>query len=121
MTYHCTRCGVPVSEEGRRCNDCASIRSGALGWREAGACVNEDPDLFHAPDGERGDSPAAAERIAAAKKICARCDVRAECLERAISTRDRHAIAGGTTPDERETTARHEAREVRRARKAAVS
>ena len=36
-----------------------------------------------------------------AKRICANCDVRQECLEYAVTTNENHGIWGGQTEDER--------------------
>jgi WhiB family transcriptional regulator, redox-sensing transcriptional regulator len=36
-----------------------------------------------------------------AKLVCAGCQVRRECLEYAVRTRQQHGIWGGTTEDER--------------------
>jgi WhiB family transcriptional regulator, redox-sensing transcriptional regulator len=47
-------------------------------WQARAACVGEDPELFFAPEGER--DRARRVREAEAATICARCDVRAECL-----------------------------------------
>lgn len=43
-----------------------------LAWRELGNCVGVDPDLFF---GGRGDNKS----HAAAKRVCAGCEVRDEC------------------------------------------
>jgi len=67
------------------------------------ACADEDPRLFYVPNIEDGrETPERrAARESEAKSICARCDVKADCLTWAIETRDAHAILGGTTPEER--------------------
>lgn len=82
-------------------------------WRSRAACVYVDAELFHAPDLERSDSPAATERIAAAKAVCATCPVRAECLQDAIDTRDGHGIRGGLTEGERANLTRRQKRAAR--------
>jgi WhiB family transcriptional regulator, redox-sensing transcriptional regulator len=43
-----------------------------MDWRSRAACVDEDPELFF-PIGTTGP---AVEQADAAKRICARCDVR---------------------------------------------
>jgi WhiB family transcriptional regulator, redox-sensing transcriptional regulator len=61
-------------------------------WRAAGACLSADPELFF---------PIAVKEIAKAQQICARCQVRQECLDFAMQTGETHGIWGGTTPEER--------------------
>ena len=61
-------------------------------WTAGALCRQTDPELFF-PEGQ------GASRLA--KSICARCDVRSECLEWALRTDERHAIAGGLTERER--------------------
>ncbi|WP_446677701.1 WhiB family transcriptional regulator, partial [Streptomyces galbus] len=45
-------------------------------WLTEAACVGEDPELFF-PVGSTGP---ALEDVAAAKRVCARCPVIADCL-----------------------------------------
>ena len=68
------------------------------GWRDRAACrdVDVDADLFF-PAAESG--PAHDAQVAAAKAVCARCPVRAECLTEAA--RIPYGIAGGLTEHER--------------------
>jgi hypothetical protein len=66
-------------------------------WRDAGACLDQDPDLF-APDGTTGRW---ADVIADAKAVCGRCTVVEQCLAWALETRQDHGIYGGLTEDER--------------------
>ncbi|MGE0136089.1 MAG: WhiB family transcriptional regulator [Dehalococcoidia bacterium] len=66
-------------------------------WRELATCREVDPELFH-PEVERGR--AYEEQVAAAKRVCAVCPVRAECLAFALRVLP-YGIAGGTTPQER--------------------
>jgi WhiB family redox-sensing transcriptional regulator len=61
-------------------------------WRFRAECRTADPRLFF-PSGRYGDR---------AKRICARCPVRAECLHHALTVGERHGIWGGTTADERQ-------------------
>jgi WhiB family transcriptional regulator, redox-sensing transcriptional regulator len=53
-----------------------------------------DPELFFPAPGEHG-------KAARAKRICARCPVRAACLADALASRDGFGIRGGLTPNER--------------------
>jgi hypothetical protein len=66
-------------------------------WRDREACSSASPDLFF-PAGE--DGPAYEAQVAAAKAVCARCPVRAECLAEAL-VRIPYGIAGGLTPEDR--------------------
>ena len=85
----------------------------AVGWRAAGACASTDPDLFF-PISMTGK---AAEQIARARRVCAGCRVRRECLDFALDAGETEGIWGGTTPDERirarRKTTRRQARETR--------
>lgn len=63
-------------------------------WMDDGACAGADPDLFFPL---RGDNDA----VAAAKAVCATCQVRVECLEYALENSERFGIWGGTAEKER--------------------
>jgi len=67
------------------------------GWRGRAACVDVDHDLFF-PVGVTGP---AVPQIAAAKAVCARCPVRAECLQFAVATNQEYGVWGGTSEEER--------------------
>ncbi len=68
-------------------------------WFERAACREPgvDPELFF-PLGETGPS---AREVAAAKAVCARCPVAAQCLDSAMQAGEPAGIWGGTTPAER--------------------
>jgi len=66
-------------------------------WRSAGACANEDPDLFF-PDKSRGPLGT---QVAVAKAVCARCDVVTTCLLWAVATNQMQGVWGGTDETER--------------------
>lgn len=69
-------------------------------WRDRAACRGiGDPELFF-PAAETG--PQLAEQEAAAKAVCARCAVQAECLAFALVALT-DGIAGGATAAERRT------------------
>jgi len=87
-----------------------SATGSAMHWRAAGACLSADPDLFF-PISPAGP---AERQIARAKKICAGCGVRRECLEFALSHEQVYGIWGCTTPEDRQ-------RERRRKRRAAAA
>ena len=62
------------------------------GWWDEVVCAQTDPELFFPETGNRPRE---------AKKVCARCPVRAECLTYAL-TQDRvYGVWGGTTEQER--------------------
>ena len=66
-------------------------------WRNRSACRDTDPDLFF-PVGTTG---LALEQIAAAKSVCATCDVQSACLEFALATNQESGVWGGTSEEER--------------------
>jgi WhiB family transcriptional regulator, redox-sensing transcriptional regulator len=80
-------------------------------WQTEAACLSADPDLFF-PISTTGPSE---KQIARAKRICAGCAVRRECLEFALAHDQMYGIWGGTTPDDRRRDRR------RRRRRAAVA
>ena len=75
------------------------IEYAAADWREAGACLTADPDLFFPI--AVGDGDTAGQQVSRALRICADCPVRQQCLEFAMRTREPAGIWGGTTPEER--------------------
>ena len=69
-------------------------------WAERALCAQADPDAWF-PDKRQRES------TQLAKRICARCPVRAQCLEYALSSADTWGgiatgIWDGTTPQERD-------------------
>lgn len=100
------------STDGCRCDECREAnaayyreRRGGLSaaafapkseteeWKAEGACRDHDPDVFFPDRGEDTDT---------AKRICAGCTVRRECLTYAITApRERNGIWGGTSGRER--------------------
>ena len=61
-------------------------------WRLSALCGETDPEAFFP---EKGGS------TREAKRICTGCDVRAECLEFALSNDERFGIWGGLSERER--------------------
>ncbi|WP_020665978.1 WhiB family transcriptional regulator [Amycolatopsis nigrescens] len=74
-------------------------------WRHRAACRDEDPELFF-PISAVGPG---ARQAAAAKAVCARCPVRAECLGYASDNGLDHGIFGGLTEEERRELTRFRA------------
>lgn len=70
----------------------------ALAWQERALCAQTDPEAFFP---EKGGS------TREAKKVCTRCDVRAECLEYALAHDERFGIWGGLSERERRKLKRH--------------
>ncbi|MDA8316389.1 MAG: WhiB family transcriptional regulator [Actinomycetota bacterium] len=70
----------------------------AGGWRRRAECRSMGPELFF-PVGEKED--AAAAQTAAAKQVCARCEVRLHCLAYALAARVEAGVWGGLSPSER--------------------
>jgi len=63
-----------------------------LAWQTDALCAQTDPEAFFP---EKGGS------TRDAKRICASCDVRAECLEYALQNDERFGIWGGLSERER--------------------
>lgn len=69
-------------------------------WGLEAACRGMDPEVFFPP----GDAD-----VSEALRVCRVCPVRQECLEWALSTRERFGIWGGTTEQERRRIMRRSA------------
>ena len=69
-------------------------------WQLHGACRGQDPDTFFHPEGERG--PRRRSREAAAKAVCGRCPVVAQCAAHALAVREPYGVWGGMSEDDRE-------------------
>lgn len=63
-----------------------------LPWAPAAKCLQADPDTFFP---EKGGS------TREAKRICAGCEVRSDCLEYALANDERFGIWGGMSERER--------------------
>jgi len=70
----------------------ADLLGNAPEWQERALCAQTDPEAFFP---EKGGS------TREAKRICTRCDVRAECLEYALGHDERFGIWGGLSERER--------------------
>lgn len=75
-------------------------------WQARAACLDEDANAFF-PVGTTGP---ALDHIAQAKTVCARCEVRDQCLEWALQTGQDAGIWGGMTEDDRRALRRARAR-----------
>lgn len=62
-------------------------------WPQRAACQGENPDIFFPAPGDPGTQ---------ARRVCARCPVRVDCLERATAN-DEWGIWGGLDRDQRRT------------------
>lgn len=70
----------------------SSEEDNALAWQSDALCAQTNPEAFFP---EKGGS------TRDAKKICASCEVRAECLEYALHNDERFGIWGGLSERER--------------------
>lgn len=66
-------------------------------WQERALCAQSDPEIFFP---EKGGT------VRPAKRTCARCEVRAECLDYALAFDERFGIWGGLSERERRRIAR---------------
>jgi WhiB family redox-sensing transcriptional regulator len=85
--------GTPVQDRGE------AGRPAIGHWARYAACraSRVDPELFFPVSDARPALP----QLAAAKRICACCPVRANCVAWALGTGEPAGIWGGTTPQER--------------------
>lgn len=68
------------------------LDEGLLSWQDRALCAQTDPEAFFP---EKGGS------TREAKRVCASCDVRSECLEYALGNDERFGIWGGLSERER--------------------
>lgn len=61
-------------------------------WQEQARCTSTDPEAFFPEVGSSGRG---------AKRICSRCEVKAECLAHALEHREPYGVWGGKSPGER--------------------
>ena len=73
---------------------CVVLASSPVPWRDLALCRETDPEAFFP---QRSTEAASAP----AKRICGRCDVRAECLRDALDHDEQAGILGGLTAAER--------------------
>ena len=77
-----------------------------MDWRDVAACRDEDPELFF-PVGTTGP---AVDQVVAAKAVCHRCPVSAECLAQALAGTRISGVWGGMSEEERTSLKRRRAR-----------
>lgn len=78
----------------------ADLLGDAPEWQERALCAQTDPEAFYP---EKGGS------TKEAKRICTRCEVRAECLEFSLGRQERFGIWGGLSERERRKVLRRAA------------
>jgi WhiB family redox-sensing transcriptional regulator len=61
-------------------------------WMSQALCTEVDPEAFFPEHGERNKD---------AKRVCAKCDVRAECLDYALDNNELYGVWGGLSGYER--------------------
>ena len=69
-------------------------------WQDQGACLDVESDDFFPPALPETSAERDA-REARAKVICARCDVRRECLDWSLAIQEPHGVWGGLGEVER--------------------
>jgi WhiB family redox-sensing transcriptional regulator len=67
-------------------------------WQSQGECNGVDQSIMFPEQGQSN---------APARKLCAGCVVRRQCLEHAIDHHEEYGIWGGTTPRERQAIRRN--------------
>jgi len=70
-------------------------------WHDLARCAETDPEMFFP---EKGES------TRPAKRVCAGCEVRAECLQDALDRGERFGVWGGLSERERRVLAGQPAR-----------
>jgi WhiB family transcriptional regulator, redox-sensing transcriptional regulator len=75
------------------------------GWQQRGPCTGEHPEIFFPSHGDPGTR---------ARRICAICAVRADCLEYATRA-DEYGIWGGLNQSQRQSLRRRQRRRKARA------
>lgn len=76
-------------------------------WRRLGACVGLEAGIFYPATDEDGET---------AKAVCDACVVQSQCLEFALSVREKDGVWGGATEKERRRIVRQRRRAAAAAR-----
>jgi WhiB family transcriptional regulator, redox-sensing transcriptional regulator len=87
-------------------NDYLTPRGSAASWYDRAACAKADPEMFF-PLGKVAPSDP---RVTAAKGVCWRCDVRAECFSWVLDHPQEEGIWAGLDPVERRSITRRQRR-----------
>jgi len=66
-----------------------------MDWQGSALCAEVDPDMWFP------DAGGASKEYLAAKALCQRCPIRAQCLAFALEHHEDHGIWGGLAPSER--------------------
>ena len=74
-------------------------------WMAQGNCADKPPSLFFPSDGVG---------VEVAKRVCADCPMKADCLQYALDNRIDHGVWGGTSEVERRSLRRSRQRKARR-------
>lgn len=82
-----------------------STRDRAEDWWSLAACRGSDAPEFFPEDFSPGPRREAA--LAAARRVCASCPVRADCLNHAVTWHEPKGVWGGLTAAERAVFAQH--------------
>jgi WhiB family redox-sensing transcriptional regulator len=91
---------VAVYDESAARELIADLLGVAPAWQERALCSQTDPEAFFP---EKGGS------TREAKRICARCEVKADCLQAALGKEERFGIWGGLSERERRALKRRAA------------
>lgn len=76
--------------------------AGRTAWMSRSACRRVDPELFFPGNPDHPELGQAD----LAKAICARCQVRVDCLSYALATGQQYGVWGGATEKERQVMTR---------------
>lgn len=87
----------------RGANELRDKRTNDTSWQFAAACFKMDPNIFVSEEATDGKPVERYETIVRARRICAGCPVRVECLEYAYESPDSVAfgVFAGTTGTQR--------------------
>lgn len=91
-------------------DECGGLVTDLLAWQRHAACRGLEAEIFYPTD----DDEAAFE----AKAVCDACAVSGQCLEYAITVREKEGVWGGQTAAERVRIIRRRRRAAARARNA---
>jgi WhiB family redox-sensing transcriptional regulator len=90
---------------------CAPKTGPVNDWRDLGACLKQDPELFFPV----GSDAAALAQVEQARAVCTGCPVAGRCLSWSLTTRQSAGVWGGLSESERLSVLRNRARLTQRA------